>query len=282
MQQAASGAPSARADGATHFLSEGEGPAVVLVHGVGLDHGMWAAQAAELAKRFQVIRYDLWGHGLSAPPPSPASLDDFVRQLVLLLDRLRQDKMALVGFSMGALIAQAFATAHPDRLTHLVLCHAVFQRSPAERRAVAARVEQLAAGGPAATTEAAIDRWFTQGFRDARADQVEAIRRRLLTNDPEGYLAAYRVFATADAQAGNRLSQVTCPVLVMTGADDPGSTPAMARALGDVLPDARVEILPGLRHMAIMEAPGLFNRMLVEFLSSGGAEVEEEQKNERA
>ena len=276
MQQAASGAPSARADGANHFLSEGEGPAVVLVHGVGLDHGMWVAQAAELAKRFQVIRYDLWGHGLSAPPPSPASLDDFVRQLVLLLDRLRQDKVALVGFSMGALIAQAFATAHPERLTRLVLCHAIFQRSPAERRAVAARVEQLAVGGPAATTEAALDRWFTPGFRDAQADQVEAIRRRLLTNDPHGYLTAYRIFATADAQAGRRLSRVTCPALVVTGADDPGSTPAMARALGDVLPNARVEILPGLRHMAIMEAPDRFNRILMGFLGPVGAETEKE------
>jgi pimeloyl-ACP methyl ester carboxylesterase len=89
-------------------------------------------------------------------------------------------------------------------------------------------------------------------------------------NDRAGFLAAYRVFAEADAAFAGRLGALAFPALVMTGDCDPGSTPAMARAMAAELPDARLEILPGARHMMPVENAAAVNRALRSFLGDGG------------
>lgn len=256
-------------EGGTHFRVSGDGPPLILIHGVGLDLAMWSGLAGALERHFQVIRYDMLGHGLSAKPPGRRSLADFVAQLDRLHAYLGVGPGAVVGFSMGGLVARAYAARHAERVAKLVLMNTVFDRSPAERAAIQQRVALVERDGIAATIDAALARWFTPGFLAAHPDIEEDLRTRMLGNDHHGYLEAYRVFAGADAELGDALDGITCPTLVMTGEDDVGSTPAMARAMGERLPRASVRIVPGQRHMGLAEDPEPVTAALLDFLLSG-------------
>ncbi len=253
--------------------AEGTGPPLVLIHGVGLDLGMWDAQAAALAPRHRVVRYDMIGHGgtpaqAGESGPGRLELGDFVDQLDELLRSLGLDRIALVGFSLGALVAQAFAIAQPNRVNRLAIVSGVYDRGPAQRAAVLSRWRAAVEQGPEVLIEAALARWFSPDFAARNPAVPAALRRRLEGNDRDGFLAAYRVFAEADAALAGRLGAIPCPVLVMTGANDPGATPEMARAMAAVLPKARLEILPGARHMMPLEAAAAVNAALGAFLDA--------------
>jgi 3-oxoadipate enol-lactonase len=255
----------------TRVRIEGSGPDLVLIHGVGMDLGMWDLVAQALRRQHRVIRYDMQGHGGSAKPRGPYRLADFVAQLARLTDALDLGPFALVGFSMGGLVAQGFALSHPERLAHLVLLNTVYARSRDERLAIAARVQDVRNGNIAPGVEAAIERWFTPPFRAKQADSVEAVRRHMLANDLDAYAAAYEVFATADAELVDAVARITCPTLVVTGADDRRSTTFMAEALAARIPYGRAEIIAGQRHMTPLEVPERLASMIAAFCREGGA-----------
>jgi pimeloyl-ACP methyl ester carboxylesterase len=267
------GMEEARAGG-TAYWTAGRGAPVVLIHGVGLDATIWDAQAEALAERHRVVAYDMLGHGRSAHPPGARTLGDFVTQLSELLDALGLGQVAMIGFSMGGLVARAFAAAYPERVSHLALISTAYERSPEEQAAILVRLGQAEIEGPSSLVAGALERWFSPGFRAAHPEVVARIRERLAANDGEGFLAAYRVFAEADSQMAGFLEsqglngggRIGCPTLVLTGEEDPGSSPAMARRLADAIAGARCLILPGMRHLALMEAPQAVTNPLIEFL----------------
>jgi pimeloyl-ACP methyl ester carboxylesterase len=238
--------------------------ALVLVHGVGLDHTMWTPVIAELAHR-RTITYDMIGHGHAARPPGPYTLQTFVDQLAGIVDAL-DTQIDLVGFAMGALVAQGFALSNGDGLVRrMVLLNGVHDRSAEERQAIVDRVAEVRSDGFAVTIEPALQRWFTPTFAAAHPDVVETVRQRLLANEVRSYADAYEVFATADAELSSRSSEILVPTLVATGGDDQRSTPAMAEALAAGLPDGRAVILPGLRHLAPIESPAAVAQLIDDF-----------------
>jgi len=239
----------------THVRVTGAGAPLVLIHGVGIDLEIWEPLVPRLQPGRRLIRYDMQGHGKSTKPPGPYRLDDFVAQLERLATALGLDRFDLAGFSMGGLVAEAFAARFPERVRRLALLHTVHDRSAAERAAVTQRLAQVEAGDLDRSFAEAVARWLTTDFRKARPDLVSALERRLRANDPAAYLASYRVFATADTEVLSVVDRIHCPTLVMTGEHDVGSTPAMAKALAACLSTGTVSILPGLRHLALVEAP---------------------------
>jgi (E)-2-((N-methylformamido)methylene)succinate hydrolase len=252
--------------GGTVFETEGEGPPVVLVHGLGMTRAMWDGQWPALARRFKVVRYDLLGHGDSDKPCDGYTLGRFAEQTAALMDGLGLECTALVGFSLGGLIVQAFALAHPERVTALAVLNSAHDRSEDERAAVLKRVEQAARDGPAATAEAALARWFTPGYGAAHPEVLDRVRGCILANDPAVYPLAYRVLAEGDRELAAAVAAIRAPTLVMTGGEDHGNSPAMARRLAALVPGARSEIVPGLRHMGLAEDPEAFNGPLLDFL----------------
>jgi pimeloyl-ACP methyl ester carboxylesterase len=243
--------------GGTHYRRSGSGRPIILVHGVGADLEMWEPVATRLGRDHDVLRYDMQGHGASAKPPGPYRLDDFVDQLRGLADGLGLSTFGLAGFSMGGLVAQAFALAAPARVERLVLLNTVFDRSPEERAAVEARVREVLNGGHEAGIAAALERWFTPAFRSSRPEAVDAIRGRMETNDLPAYAAAYGLFAAADRPLAARIGDIAVPTTVATGAEDQRSTAAMAIAMAARLPRGRCVIIPGQRHMTPLEVPDL-------------------------
>lgn len=256
----------------THHTEQGAGFPLILIHGVGMDLSMWDAHAGPLADRYRVIRYDMLGHGRSPRPPGPYSLQQFVDQLRALMDDLGIPRAHILGFSMGGLVAQAFAQQYPERTASLILANAVAERSEREREAVLDRVRAVERSGHTATIDAAIERWFTRGYAVAHPETLEAVRRTLEANDPDGYLAAYRVFATADQEVSPRLEEIERPTLAITGEHDVGSTPEMARLMGARIPDAEVVVVPGMRHMLPVEAPDVFTAEILRFLAAHARE----------
>ncbi|MDP2548358.1 alpha/beta fold hydrolase [Oceanobacter sp. 4_MG-2023] len=246
----------------------GNGDAVVLIHGVGLDQSIWNAQVQGLAQHYQVITYDMLGHGHSPLPPKVASLDDYAGQLQRLLQHLDCGPVHLIGFSMGGLVARVFAIQQPQLLRSLVIMGSVFDRTEDARQAILARTLDVARHGPEANIDAALERWFSPEYRAANTAGIQGIRDLVCANNPEGYLRAYRLFAGSDNYLADRLIDIRVPTLVMAGELDPGSTPEMAQKLACQIPSARCQIMAGQRHMMAMESPQLINHALQLFLGS--------------
>ena len=257
---------NARSPDGTAFEDHGRGPAVALVHGLGLNRAMWRWQMPALAPHFRLIAYDLFGHGESAAPPRTPDLSLFAEQLLRLMDHRALDRAAVVGFSLGGLIARRFALDHPDRVTALAVLNSPHDRTEEERDAVRTRVRQAQAQGPASTAEAALERWFTAEFLAGNPEIAAQVRDWILTNDAGVYPEVYRVLAEGDAELVGELHRIACATLVMTGDEDPGNSPRMAAAMAAEMQDARVVILTGLRHMALAEAPESVNAPLLAFL----------------
>lgn len=223
-------------------------PALVLLHGVGLDHTMWEPVAALLAGDFEVIMPDLPGHGLRAPAPEGVTLGDLAGGVAGVL----QPGSHLVGFSLGALVAQHLARYRPGLVATLTSVSSVCRRTPQEREAVLGRL-RAAEGGFAASAAASLRRWYDgTGIDGGWVRRTEAT---LLANDQASFLRCYRVFATADAEIGSELGQIAVPALAVTGENDPGSTPEMTYRLAAALPCCRAVVVPGARHMLPVERP---------------------------
>lgn len=252
----------------TAYYESGAGPAIVLLHGVGLRADMWRPVAERMASGYRVIVPDLLGHGASPVPPADVSLADYASQVLALLGHLGVDRAGIAGFSMGAMVAQRIAIDHPAAVSGVALVCAVHDRSTEERLAVRTRALATAIHGLARSIPAAIDRWFTPDFAVRRPDVVEATKATLLANDSLGYLRSYALFAQADEELAQDVGRIRAPALIVAAAEDVGSTPQMAAALHDIIGGSQLAIVPGARHMLPLENPQLLVELLEAFFGS--------------
>lgn len=251
----------------TSYFSCGDGDTVVFIHGVGLDKSMWGGQVAGLQQYFHIIGYDMLGHGDSPDPEEGSTIEAYADQLERLISELKLDKpITVVGFSMGGLVARAFALRYPHRVERLVVLNSVFNRTDAQRNSVLSRCKEVKKFGPGANVEAAIERWFSKEYRGASPAQISAFKKRIVTNSKNGYLQTYQLFGENDNYGLSQLNTMHFPVLVATGELDVGSTPKMAYRLAQYLPNAKVVVLEQQRHMMPVEAPHLVNEMLLAFI----------------
>ncbi|SIG55779.1 3-oxoadipate enol-lactonase [Mycobacteroides abscessus subsp. abscessus] len=230
-------------------MREDDDVPVVLLHGVGLDRTVWARVEALLCRRTMAL--DLPGHGAQPPLTAPTTLAEMAADVAL---RLPPGPVHLVGFSLGALIAQKLAVTQPGRVRSLTCVSSVCARTEEESDAVRQRLVG-AREDFAGSMERALDRWFPTG-EDADSEQWRAETREvLLRNDPESYGHAYTVFATGDRDIEPELSGIAVPTLAITGELDPGSTPEMSFRLRDRIAGTEVDIVPGARHMLPVTNP---------------------------
>jgi len=237
---------------------------VVLLHGVGDSLDAWDGVIRSLPEGFDVIRYDLRGHGRSEKPQGPYRLADIVDDHLALLAQLGIDRAHVVGYSLGGLIAQAIALSAPDSVERLVLLSCIAFRTPTEQEAVLGRLATLEHAGIGGSAGANAERWFTEAFRRSHPDEVRRQVERLAVNDPNAYLEAYRVLATNDL--GDQLKKITLPTLVITGEHDEGSPPRMARLMSEQIDGSELIILEGQKHSVLTEVPEVVAREISRFL----------------
>lgn len=244
----------------------GSGPAVVLLHGFTLDTRMWNDQFLPLAQQFRVVRYDLRGFGRSAAPT--AEPYSHVDDLTALLDRLEIGQASLVGLSKGGAVALDCALAHPDRVRALVLIDTVLGGFPwsVEGSARDALVWQRASEGG---IPAAKESWLAHPiFAPALRQPAAATRLKQILDDYSGWhFVNANPECSLDPPAAQRLVDLKAPALAMVGELDTPDFRAITDVIARDAPNARKVIVPGVGHMANMEAPTLVLRLMAEFLA---------------
>lgn len=234
---------------AARVIEAGAGAPVLLIHGVGMRAEAWGPQIAALSQACHVIAVDMPGHGESDPLPGDPRLPDYVAWAARVVQALGLGPVAVAGHSMGSLITAGLAVDHPDLVTRAAILNGVHRRTPEARAAVLARASEIAAGN--AGIEAPLARWFDAGDAALR----EQVAGWLRTVPQAGYAAAYRAFAEGDGVYADRLDQIRCPLLVVTGDGDANSTPEMTRTMAAMAPLGRAVVIPGHRHMVNLTAP---------------------------
>jgi pimeloyl-ACP methyl ester carboxylesterase len=259
--------PETSRNGSVYELSgPGDASTVVFVHGLGLNRHVWEKYLPRFSNRFQVLTYDLFGHGDSVAPPSTTSLTTFSEQLLDLLDELGIEQCSIIGFSLGGMINRRFAMDHPRRLRALAILNSPHERDPEAQRLVEQRALESAAGGPGATLDATIERWFTPCFIEGNPEYIATVRGWVLANDPEIYARCRRVLAFGVIELIRPQPPITHPTLVITCENDSGSTPEMSQAIAGEIPGAQVVVAPELQHMGLVENPSFFINALTDFL----------------
>jgi 3-oxoadipate enol-lactonase len=251
-----------------HFRLHGaaDAPAVVLVNSLGTDARIWDAAIERLAADYRVLSYDKRGHGLSDAPPGDYSLDDHVADLLGLLDFVGIERVALAGVSVGGLIAQGFALAHPERLAALVLCDTVPKLGDATMWN--GRIDAIRRGGLAAIADPIMERWFSAEFRRTHPDELAGWRNLFVRSDAQGYCGTCATLR--DSDLSGRLGAVVTPTLVLVGEHD-GSTPVeMVRACAQAIPGARFDIIPDAGHIPSIEQPAATAALMAGFFKECG------------
>lgn len=244
------------------LLEAGAGEPLILLHGVGLRAEAWSPQIGHLSRFARVIAPDLPGHGESQSLPVGASLPDYVAWAVRLVEALGCDMVSIAGHSMGAMIAAGLAIERYDLVQRVALLNAVHQRDPKARAAVKLRAREIAAGK--GNKDAPLSRWFDSS-QIALRDEVATWLRQV---DRTGYATAYEAFAEGDCVYGDRLDEIRCPALVLTGDGDPNSTPAMTETMAAKIPLGQALVIKGHRHMVNLTAPETVNAALTEWLQA--------------
>jgi len=245
-----------------HYESQGEGPPVVLVHGLGLSDDMWHEQVPALAERYRVITFDNRGHGQSEKPLGPYEMSMFVEDTRKLMDFLELANPVLIGLSMGGGIVQAFTFAHPRRVRALGLISTSSERAETTGATFLSRAEIAERGGMAAL-QSLVPRWFAPESLEQRAAEVERIAQTFVANDPRAWAASARANGTRNWT--DRLGEITCPVLYIGGALD-APVPRQSEIYTRLLPDVEVHVLPGVAHLLPLEVPDQVNGLLLGFL----------------
>ncbi|HMW02022.1 MAG TPA: alpha/beta fold hydrolase [Acidobacteriota bacterium] len=241
----------------------GEGEPIVFIHGLGGNFSFWAGQVRDLAYRFQVIRYDLRGHGGSSVS-SVQTPQDHVADLAALLETLEIDQVRLVGLSMGGVIAQTFAATYPERVRQLVLVSTTSAFPPKGKEALAHLAHLAETQGMRAVADAFAPRLFGSVIDLKLDDRFQALAAAFTEQDPASFAATYRALALADVTP--ELSKIQTETLLVYGENDRQTPPFFGEALVSKLPNARMVVVPKLGHVLPIEDPKTFNRILLEFL----------------
>lgn len=248
---------------AHHVVETGDptGPAIVLANSLGTDLRVWDPVLPLLPAGLRVIRYDKRGHGLSDSPEGPWRIEDFADDLAGILDALGARQVALVGLSVGGLIAQALSARRPDLVRVLILSGTAARIGTAE--SWNDRIEAVRTRGIAAIADPILERWFAPRFR--ASEPTLALWRNMLIRTPrDGYVATCAAIRDADLTESTRALRL--PTLAMVGEHDGSTPPDLVRATAGLIPAAGFEIIPDAGHIPGVEQPATVARLIADFL----------------
>jgi len=245
-----------------HLREAGDGVPVLLFHGVGMQSIAWEPQISELSRDFHVMAVDMPGHGKTPLLPNDPRLPDYVAWGAKVIEALAAEPVSIAGHSMGALIAGGIAIERPELVRRVALLNGVHRRDPEAKKAVLQRAQKIA-NGKFDVTEP-LSRWF--GADDTETRHRVACWLREVS--PAGYAAAYRAFAEGDEVYADRFETIQCPLLVLTGAEDPNSTAPMTQTMANLAPKGRAVVIEKHRHMVNLTAPEIVNNELRRWLAN--------------
>lgn len=245
-----------------HCAVAGDGPDLVLLHPVGLDHTFWGSLAAAASRFQRVLCVDLRGHGLSPAADRSVHLEDYADDVYDAIKRHCRGAAAVLGLSFGGMLAQVLALRHPEVVAALLLCGCTGGFAAEVRPVLRERGLAAERDGMGAIVGPTIERWFSPAFRADPA--VENVRERLRSDDPASWSAAWHAISTFDALP--RLGEINVPTLVLAGEIDAATPCAAAAKLAEAIRGARLQVLRAAPHMMQIESRSDFNAAVIEFL----------------
>jgi 3-oxoadipate enol-lactonase len=250
-----------------HYTEAGAGPAVICLHGLGLNLGLFRHQFPLWSQRYRTIAYDLRGMGQSEAPGRRGgthTVEMHAHDLGALLDALQVQGASLVAQAFGAFAALHYAVQHPERVRALIVFNTcAFMGEPGISQGLyrAARAEL---DGMDPLLDTAMTRWFTEPFRREHPEAIQYYRKMLGSTPPLGYAASARELAQLDLRP--ELAQVKCPTLVLAGELDWSTPVAAHEVIAASIPNSRLVVVQGASHTLPEEQPEEFARLSLAFL----------------
>jgi 3-oxoadipate enol-lactonase len=250
-----------------HYVLEGksDAPALVLSHSLGATLETWDPQAHALAQHFQLVRYDLRGHGRSPVPPGPYDIDDLGVDLLALLDRLGIARAHLCGLSLGGMVSLWVASHYPERVDRLVVCCTSARLGPAS--AWAERAALVRAKGTAAVADAVVARWFTPEFQAREPERVALMRAMIAATPAVGYADCCGAIERMDLRP--YLGAIRAPSLAIAGAEDSAIPPDHALRIAEGIRFGRAVVVERAAHLANAEQPERVTELVLGHLLAG-------------
>jgi pimeloyl-ACP methyl ester carboxylesterase len=236
---------------------------IVFIHGVGLTYEIWQPQL-DFFKNYSNLAYDILGHGKSSLKKQNISFDDFSDQLINLIDELNFQKIHLVGFSIGSLIARNFATKFNDRLQSLVLLGSIYKRTEQQQKIVNERFNQ--AKKELKLSKLALKRWFTDKYLENNPDTYDKISSILSSNNMANFIKVYELFV--NHKNDEDFEKIKVNTLITTGENDIGSTIEMSQELNKIIKNSQLKIIKNGKHLCGIECADDVNLTIKNFIDS--------------
>jgi len=234
---------------------------IVFIHGVGLTHEIWQPQL-DYFKNNTIISYDILGHGKTPLNKSNVSFNDFSEQLINLINELKFDKIHLIGFSIGSLIARNFAVKYNSRLKSLTLLGSIYKRSEKQQKIVNDRFNLTKKD--LKLSRQALKRWFTDKYLEENPNIYKNIISILEKNNIKNFLKVYELFVFH--KNDEKFKNIKVNTLIMTGENDIGSTVDMSKKLCDVINNSQLKVIKNGKHLCSIECADDVNIAIKDFV----------------
>ncbi len=258
--------PSISAKGTTfnyRFDGPAAGPVVMLSNSLASTLAMWDEQVPSLVSAgFRVLRYDSRGHGRSAVPAGPYTMDLLTTDAVALLDILGLKRVHFCGLSLGGMVGQTLGAKYGSRLISLVLS----STSPfmSQKESWNERIALVRERGMGAVVDATIDRWYTKAGQARLPEEVAKTRQMILSTPVEGFCGSGAAIRDMDLRKFHRA--IKTPTLVLVGEQDPGTPVSAAEEIQGGIAGSELQIFADAAHFCNVEQADRFNGALLDFL----------------
>ncbi|MEZ5832145.1 MAG: alpha/beta fold hydrolase [Dongiaceae bacterium] len=244
-----------------------DGPVLVLSHTLATSRAMWRRQVPHFARRYRVVSLDMRGHGESAAPDYPYSLEMLADDVIGVLDHLGIARPAIfLGISIGGMVGQALALRHAKRFRAIILSNTV-SRTPPEGRAMwNQRIETVRREGLKSQVQPTLERWLSAEFRARDPETTKWVADMVRATPAAGFIGCARAIQQLDYT--DQLARVALPTLIIAGEKDPGSPVAAAQAIHEKIKGSQLDVMPGCLHQTPIEAPDRFNQIVDRFLET--------------
>jgi pimeloyl-ACP methyl ester carboxylesterase len=244
-----------------------DGPAVLMIQGLGTDSRGWALQRLTFGRRYRCLAPDNRGTGRTGRPDGPYSLERMALDALAVLDAEGVDRAHVMGASMGGVIAQIIGVLHPDRVRSLVLACTACRHHEWRRELLAEWAVAVDEGGMAALGDSALEWLVGPRLRKRFGIWLNLLARIVLQQPPEPFIKQIHAILDAPDELRAELVHVRHPALVITGSQDSLTPVGDAEELAELIAGSRLEVISGAAHGLMVEAPNAYNDTVLRFLA---------------
>jgi len=250
-------------DLAFRFDGRMDAPVLMMSNSLMSNLSMWDPQMEAFSESYRVLRYDTRGHGRSAAPLGPYSMEMLGEDAAALIDKLALKQVHFCGLSMGGMVGQYLGANHSDKLKSLILCDTACAMPPASLWD--GRILEVRERGTSAVAHATLERWFTKSFRKSGSIVLDKVETMIKATPVEGFTGC--ALAIRDMDQSSSLAFIKTPTLIVVGRHDFGTPISAAEVLHKNIEGSELAIIEDAAHLCNMEQPVAFNDVVLDFLN---------------